>query len=166
MQHFDGVKLVTLDNCDTVDIIIGNDHAFLMCTMEQRMGESRGEPRAIITPWVGWLLEEDRPYMPALRVQTCVANDDLSQCKFDLEARDREIAALKDQLRDLAVQNKALDLSRTDEIAKGLVEPNVKLCDDHFEISLPLKADTELPNSLALARDRAIALRKKGFKAT
>ena len=30
LQHFDGVKLVTLDNCDNVDIIIGNDNAFLM----------------------------------------------------------------------------------------------------------------------------------------
>ena len=97
-------------------------------------------------------------------MQTCVANDDLSQCKLDLEARDREIAALKGQLRDLAVQNEALDLSRTDEIAKGLVEPNVKLCDDHFEIPLALKADIELPNNLALGRDRAIALRKKDLK--
>ena len=64
------------------------------------------------------------------------------------------------------MQNEALDLSGTDKIAKGLVEPNVKLCHYHFEIPLPLKADVELPNNLALARDRAIALRKKGFKAT
>ena len=101
-----------------------------------------------------------------LRVQTFVANDDLSQCKLDLEARDREIAALKGQLWDLAEQNEALDLSCTDEIAKGLVEPNARLCEDHFEIPLPLKADVELPNNLALARDRATTLRKKGFKAT
>ena len=91
----------------------------------------------------------------------CVANDDLSQYKLDLEARDSGIAASKDQHRDLAVQNEALDLSRTDKIAKGLVEPNVKLCDDHFEIPLPLKADVELLNNLALARDRAAALRKR-----
>ena len=99
-----------------------------------------------------------------LRVQTCVANDDLSQCKLDLEVHYREIAALKGQLKDLAVQNEALDLSRTDEIANSLVEPNVKLCDDYFEIPLLLKADIELPNNLALARDRAIALRKKALK--
>ena len=63
------------------------------------------------------------------------------------------------------MQDEALDLSRTDEIAKDFVEPNVKLCDDDFEIPLPLKADIELLNNLALARDRAIALRKV-FKAT
>ena len=96
-----------------------------------------------------------------LRVKTSVANDDLLQYKLGLKARLREIAALKGQLRDLAVQNKALDLSRSDVIAKGLVEPNAKLCDDHFKISLPLKADVELPNNLALARDRPIVLRKK-----
>ena len=168
LQHFDGVKLVTLDNCDTVDIIIGNDNAFLMCTKEERMEESRDEPHAIFTP-LGWMASGGRSslYARATKVlgeQTCVANDDLSQCKLDLEARDREIAASKGQLRDLAVQNEALDLSRTDEIAKGLVEPNVKLCNDHFEIPLPLKADIELPNNLALARNRAIALRKKTLK--
>ena len=94
-------------------------------------------------------------------MQTSVANDDLLKYKLDLETRDRKIAALKDQLRGLAGQNEALDLSRTDEIAKGFVEPNVKLCDDHFEIPLPLKADVELLNNLALARDRAIDLRKR-----
>ena len=99
-----------------------------------------------------------------LRVQARVANDNLWQCKLDLEAHDREIAALKGQLWGLAVQNKALDLSRNDEISKGLIEPNVKLCDDPFEIPLPLKADVEVPNNLALARDRDIALRKKAFK--
>ena len=136
-----------------------------MCTKKERMGESRGNLHAIFTP-LGWMASGERSPLYAratkvLRVKTCVANDDLSQCKLDLEARDREIAALKDQLRDLAVQNEALDLSRTDEIAKGLVEPNVKLYNDHFEISLPLKADVELPNNLELSRDRAIALRKK-----
>ena len=72
LQHFDGVKLLTLDNCDTVDIIIGNNNTFSMCTMEERMGQSRGEPHAIFTPWVGWLLKEDRPYMTGpLRFLEC-----------------------------------------------------------------------------------------------
>ena len=76
----------------------------------------------------------------------------------------REIAALKDQPRNLAVQNKALDLFRPDIIAKGLVEPNVKLCDNHFEFSLPLKTDVELPSNLELARDRATVLKIKALK--
>ena len=56
LQHFDAVKLFILDNCDTVDIIIGNDNAFLMCTMEERTGESQDEHLAMFTPWVEWLL--------------------------------------------------------------------------------------------------------------
>ena len=167
MQHFDGLKLFTLDNCDTVDIIIGNDNAFLMCAMEERMEEGRDEPHAVFT-LLDWMASGGRLPLYAgatkvLRVQTCVANDDLSQRKLDLEARDKKIAALKGQLKDLAVQDEALDLSRADVVAKGLVEPDFKLCDDHFEIPLPLKADVELLNNLALARDRAIALRKKAL---
>ena len=61
------------------------------------------------------------------------------------------------------MQDKALNLYRSDVIAKNLVDPNVKLSDNHFEITLPLKTDVELPNNLALARDRAIVLRKKGL---
>ena len=96
LQHFDGVKLFILDNCDTV---ISNDNAFLMCTVEERMGESRDEPHAVFTP-LGWMASGGRlpSYARAtkvIRVQTCEANDDLSQYKLDLEARDRKIAAFR-----------------------------------------------------------------------
>ena len=101
--------------------------------------------------------------MPDIKVQTCGVNYDLSQYKLDLEAHGRKIAALRGQLRYLAMQDKALGLPGTDAIDEGLVQPNVKLYDDYFEIPLPLKADAELFNNLALARDRA--LRKKCFKA-
>ena len=131
-------------------------------------GQTRDEPHAIFTS-LGWMASGSRSLLysvvvEVLRMQTYVANDDLLQYKFDLEDLDREIAASKGQLRDLAVQDEDLDLSYSDVIAKGLVEPNVKLCDDHFKIPLALKADVELPNNLALARDRAIALRKKTLK--
>ena len=76
-----------------MDIIIGNDNAFLMCAMEERMGESRDESHAIFIP-LGRMASEGRSPLYAgatkvLRVQTCVANDDLSQYKLDLEALDR-----------------------------------------------------------------------------
>ena len=132
------------------------------------MEESRDEPHAIFIP-LGWMTSGGRSPLyvgdtKVLRVKTSVANDDLLHYKLDLEARLRKIFALNGQLRDLAVQDKALDSSRSDVIDKGLVEPNAKLCDDHFKISLPLKADVGLPNNLALARDRPIALRKRALK--
>ena len=67
LQHFDGVKFFILDNCNTVDIIIGNDNAFLMSAMEERMGESRDESHAIFIP-LGRMASEGRSpiYMPGL----------------------------------------------------------------------------------------------------
>ena len=79
LQHFDCVKLFTLVNCNTVNIITGNDNAFLMCAMEEREGESQDEPHAIFTPWVGWPLWKDRPYMPRL--------PRFLECKFALDAQ-------------------------------------------------------------------------------
>ena len=57
------------------------------------------------------------------------------------------------------MQAEASDLSFIDVIVKDLVEPNDKLSNNHFETPLPLKADVEPPNNLALARCRATALR-------
>ena len=54
LQDFDCIKLFALDNCDIMDIVIGNDNAFLMCAMKERMKESRDEPHAIFTP-MGWM---------------------------------------------------------------------------------------------------------------
>ena len=103
-----------------MDIIIGNDDAFLMCVMEEHLGESRDEPHAIFSP-LDWMASGGRLPLYAgttnvLKVQTCVANEDLSRYKLDQEARDREIVALKSQLkrslkgqlRYLDVQNEAL----------------------------------------------------------
>ena len=61
--------------------------------------ESRDEPHAIPIYPLGWIASGGRSPLCAratkvLRAQTCVANNDLSQYKLDLEARDREIAAL------------------------------------------------------------------------
>ena len=63
-----------------MDIITGNDNAFLMYAMEDCTGESRDEPHAIFNP-LGWMASRRRLplYTGAnkiLRVQTCVANDD------------------------------------------------------------------------------------------
>ena len=72
LPHYDGVKLVTLDNCDTVDIIIGNDNAFLMCTIKSAWEKVEVILMLYSPPWVEWLLEKDRPYMPGpLRFLEC-----------------------------------------------------------------------------------------------
>ena len=53
-KHFDNVEILGLDNCDAVDVLIGNDNAHLMCAEQERVGDSLTKPHAILTP-LGWL---------------------------------------------------------------------------------------------------------------
>ena len=65
-QHFEGVKLFTLDNGNTADIIIGNDNAFSMNAMEELLGEVEMSLMLYSLSWEEWPLEEDRSYMQRL----------------------------------------------------------------------------------------------------
>ena len=52
--HFKDVELFALPENKTVDLMIGNDNAFLMTVLKERVGASRNDPHAISTP-LGWL---------------------------------------------------------------------------------------------------------------
>ena len=47
LKHFEDVDVVAIDGRDVVDVIIGNDKAFLMTVIEEKRGESPDEPQAI-----------------------------------------------------------------------------------------------------------------------
>ena len=104
LKHFEDVDMFTIDGCDVVDLIIGNDNAFLMTVIEEKRGESRDEPHAIYTP-LDWLASGDRAVLSgsvanSKRVCSAVMENDLPCSYFgELEKRDRDILHLKDKLR-------------------------------------------------------------------
>ena len=53
-SHYEDVELFELPDNDVVNLLIGNDNAFLMTVLGEREGVSRREPHAILTP-LGWL---------------------------------------------------------------------------------------------------------------
>ena len=52
--HFRDAELFELPENKTVGLLIGNGNAFLMTVLEERVGASRSDPHAILTP-LGWL---------------------------------------------------------------------------------------------------------------
>ena len=58
-KYFDEVEILDLDNCDAVDVLIGNDNAYLMYTKQERVDDSLTEPHAILTA-LGWLACDGR----------------------------------------------------------------------------------------------------------
>ena len=52
-KHFDDVEIVFLDNCDAVEVVIGNDNAYLTYANQERVRDSLTDPHAIPTPLAG-----------------------------------------------------------------------------------------------------------------
>ena len=77
-----------------------------------------------------------------------------------------ENADLKQSLRELDMADEAVEPSRNDEIAKQLVEGNVKVIDNRYEIPVPLNMEVveQLPNDYQNALDRAMTMRRSALK--
>ena len=74
-SHFEDVELFELPDNGTVDLLIGNDNAFLMSVLEERVRVSRCDPHAIL-PHLGWLAcggkyPLEKQTVKVCQVQTC-----------------------------------------------------------------------------------------------
>ena len=50
-EHFNDIEIVCLDNCHSVDVLLGNDNAHLMYAKQERMGKSQTDPHALLSPF-------------------------------------------------------------------------------------------------------------------
>ena len=140
-----------------------------MTVLEERVGASRSDPHAILTPleWLGCggrnPLEESP--VKVCRVQACFdMTAGVTECT-EIVARGNRIRELEQALKDVTLQDAEIDCSRSDKEARQWVESNVIVKDSRFEIPVPLKEDVEaLPNNLAVAQSCLEILRKKAMK--
>ena len=47
-KHFEDIEILGLDNCNAVDVLIGNDNAHLMYAKQERVGDSLTESHEIL----------------------------------------------------------------------------------------------------------------------
>ena len=156
-SHFKDVELYELPDNDTVDLLIGNDNVFLMTVLEERVGVSRCEPHAVLTP-LGWLACGRKSPLEKQNVKVCRV-----QTSFDLSSevllnqeiisRDEKISELEQALRDITLQDAKIESSRSDREARKFVEAHVVVKDSLFEIPVPLKTGVvAIPDKMAVAK--------------
>ena len=77
-----------------------------------------------------------------------------------------EIAGLKESLRNYEIEDEAKQSSTNDEIARQVVESNVKVINGRYEIPVPLKMDvvTNFPDNYVCASKRTTNLRRNALK--
>ena len=169
--HFEDVELYELPDDDTVDLLIGNDNAFLMTVLEERVGVSRCEPHAVLTP-LGWLACGGKSPLEKQNVKVCrvQTSSDLSSevlLNQEIVSRDEKIKELEQALRDVTLQDAKIESSRSDKEARKFVEAHVVVKDSRFEIPVPLKIGVvAIPDNMAVAKNRSDNFKKKALKDT
>ena len=162
MKHFKGVEIPTLSGRRSIDILIGQNNKLLLAGLEEREGSNSAEPSYVLTRLgpiaSGGCVSAGSKSLSNLKVQTN------KNCK-DCELLKRENIALKEAARANEIENETLKPSKNDEIARKLVETNVKVVNDRYEISVPLKNDVaeKLPNNYSNALKRTLSVRRKAL---
>ena len=129
--HFKDVELFELPENKTVDLLIGNDNAFLMTMLEERVGASRSDPHAILTP-LGWLGCGGKSPLEESPMKVCRQHDSRCYRMSEIVARDNRICELEKALKDVTLQDAEIDCPQSDKEARQLVESNVIVKDLRF----------------------------------
>ena len=167
--HFKDVEMFELPDIDTVDILIGNDNACLMTVLEERVGLSRDEPHAVLTP-LGWLgcgggSPLDKKSVKVCRIQVGSDLGMEAPVNAEIMARDERIRELEHALKDITLYNAEIDSSRSDKDARQFVEAHSVVKDSRYEIPVPMKSGVEeIPNNYTVAQSRLDSLRRKALK--
>ena len=140
---------------------------FLLTVLEEREGFNSNEPNHVLT--------HSGPLARGGRMDICsnlinsrravvniVGKCDAREC----ENLRLENASLKENLQKIELKDEELLPSREDDMARSLVEPNIKVVNGRFEMPVPLKAEVieTLPDNYELALKRTLSLHTSPLK--
>ena len=167
LEHFDGVNIPTFPYKRCIDILIGQTDKFLLTVSEEREGIRPKDPNYVLTR-LGTIASGgcvDGHKCSERKFQTLKVN--LECCnKNDCVKLRQEVSALREQLRRYILEDKEIQVSTSNEITRELVEPNVNVVNNRYEIPVPFKVDVvkALPNNYAYALNHNFLLRKSALK--
>ena len=169
LQHFDGVNIPILPYKRCIDILIGQTDKFLFTVLEERKKIRPEDPNYVLTRLCpiatggcvdGRNCSERKLHTLKVNLECCNKNDCVKL--------KQEVLALREQLRRYILEDEEIQVSTSDEITRELVEPNVNVVNNRYEIPVPLKVDVveAFPNNYANALNRNFLLRKRVLKIT
>ena len=193
LDHFYGVEIPTIPHRKNIDILIGQSDKMLLTVLEEREGKKPDDPNYVLTR-LGPIASGGRQVESELNLcqnrRAKVGGDfdvgkldsitgvecnglkssaegccDGCPCKCCSKLK-KEIVILKENLRNCELADEAIQPSKTDEFVRRLVESDIKLVDERYEIPVPLKNDVveKLSNNFVSACERTVSLRRKALK--
>ena len=164
LEHFDGVEIPVAPERERVDVLIGQSDKALLTVQEKREDVDPEEPKFVLTR-LGPVASGGRVSSGtnALSILKVVV-EPMQSC--DCNQLKHEIVLLKEAVREYELQDEVLQASRTDELARSLVQPNIKVVHGRYEMPVPLKLDMidKLPDNYENALKRTLALRTKAMR--
>ena len=161
LQHFAGVKIPTLPDRKSIDILVGQSDKVLLTVLAEREGLDPDEPNYVLTR-LG-------PVVSGGRLGTCQdllqnRRVEIERCPCDPRTWDelkQENAFLKNRLKEFETYDEIIQPSINDELAKELVESNIKVVNGRYEIPVPLRQDVvqNLPSNYGYALKRFISMK-------
>ena len=160
MKHFKGVEIPMLSNRKSIDILIGQNNKLLLAVLKEREGSNFEEPNLVLTR-LGPIASGGCVcvILKPLSNQKVQTNKNCTNC----ELLKRENITLKKAVRANELKNETLQPLKNDKIVRKLVETNVKVVNDRYEIPLPLKNDVSetLPTITQMRSKRTSSVRRK-----
>ena len=163
LKHFLDVNIPTIPDRNKIDILIGQSDKELLVVLDEREGSNPVEPSFVLTR-LGPIASGGRGAENQFMTRRALVADNQATC--ECERLRVEVLDLKEVLRWQELEDEIIQPSKSEELARELVEPNVKLVDGRYEILVPLKSDivNNLTNNFHSAVDRTTTLRKKALK--
>ena len=168
LDNFNDVEIPTIPERKCIDVLIGQANKGLLTVLHESENVDPNKPNYVLTKLgpiaSGGRVSAATNANTSLKINLnancgCIDED----CCVKLK---REIVNLKQSLRESNLENEALQPSRNDERAKEIVESDIKVVDNRYEIPVPLNMAVveQLPNNYQSALDRAVSMRRSALK--
>ena len=168
LDNFNDVEIPTIPERKCIDVLIGQADKGLLTVLHESENVDPNKPNYVLTKLgpiaSGGRVSAATNANTSLKINLnancgCIDED----CCVKLK---REIVNLKQSLRESNLENEALQPSRNDERAKEIVESDIKVVDNRYEIPVPLNMAVveQLPNNYQSALDRAVSMRRSALK--
>ena len=162
VNKLEDIEIPTMSSRKTIDILIGQTDKLLLSVLEERESTNSDDSNLVLTR-LGPIASGGRFCKSVTSCKEKV-NDCCDLCECD-ELKN-EIVTLKQTLSQLRLKDETIQSSQTDEIARALVESNLKVADGRYEVPIPLKTDVveSLPNNYVRALNHTKTVHRTALK--
>ena len=166
LLHFHGVDIPEAPDRERVDVLIGQSDKSLLTVLEERAGAHPEEPNYVLTRLGPVASGGTKPVELDSFSSFRVGVEALPSAACDCNELKQKVVALKEALRECEMEDETIQPSKTDELAKSLVEPHIKVVDGCYEMPVLIKNEIlqKLPDNYNSALKRTLSWRRNALR--